>query len=283
MEDQYIESERSTDVDEMEVVEDNLQKPNIFNKYLPFYDTIKRQGYELFDEIRENLSRVIQLRELRPGFSHWSSKLQRFISLYGLYFTKADHIKLIQLYISILSIPDLDFSHVKTCFDMLYDLMRLVFSSTTHVRSYHSFTDSRLERPASSPEMTWQSIGVSSMPGPKSFSTITMNRIHWSPCQRRSLSLLLIECWCRQIFVEISRILYSIAFDIAVRISLPRRPKRFSMSFDPLSVRSIRHSRIRCVFSNCSCLFICRQTCTNKDSSMKLQPVQCVSSSRTFV
>ena len=148
MDDQIIESERSTDVDEMEVLEDNLQKPNIFNKYLPFYETIKRQGYELYDEIRENLSRVIQLRELRPGFSHWSSKLQRFISLYGLYFTKADHIKLIQLYISILSIPDLDFSHVKTCFDMLYDLMRLVFSKRTRLPFHRSFSDWFLERPA---------------------------------------------------------------------------------------------------------------------------------------
>jgi len=127
MDDQQIESERSTDVDEMEISDDNLQKPNIFNKYLPFNDSIKQQGYDLFEEIRENLSRIIQLRELRPGFSHWSSKLQRFISLYGLYFTKTDHIKLIHLYLSILTINDLDFSHVKTCFDMLYDLMRFKF------------------------------------------------------------------------------------------------------------------------------------------------------------
>ncbi|CAF3512541.1 unnamed protein product, partial [Rotaria sordida] len=124
MDDQQIESERDTDIDEIEVAEDNLQKPNIFNKYLPFYDSIKQQGYELFEEIRENLSRIIQLRELRPGFSHWSSKLQRFMSHYGLYFTKIDHIKTINLYISVLTIEDLDFSHVKTCFDMLYDLTR---------------------------------------------------------------------------------------------------------------------------------------------------------------
>ncbi|CAF3831402.1 unnamed protein product, partial [Adineta steineri] len=124
MDDQQIESERSTDVDEMDTSEDNLQKPNIFNKYLPFNDSIKRQGYDFFEEIKENISRIIQLRELRPGFSHWSSKLQRFMSLYGLHFTKVDHIKLIHLYLSVLSIDDLDFSHVKTCFDMLYDLMR---------------------------------------------------------------------------------------------------------------------------------------------------------------
>ncbi|CAF4314779.1 unnamed protein product [Rotaria socialis] len=122
--DDPIESERSTDIDEMDISEDNLQKPNIFNKYLPFYDSVKRQGYDSLDEIRENLSRIIQLRELRPGFSHWSSKLQRFMSHYGLYFTKIDHIKIINLYVAVLTIEDLDFSHVKTCFDMLYDLTR---------------------------------------------------------------------------------------------------------------------------------------------------------------
>ena len=126
MDDQQIESERSTDADEIEISCDNLQKPNIFNKYVPFYDSINRQSYDLFGEIRENLSCIIQLRELRPGFSHWSSKLQRFLSHYGLNFTKVDHIKLIQFYISILTIEDLDFSHVKTCFDMLYELTKFV-------------------------------------------------------------------------------------------------------------------------------------------------------------
>lgn len=147
MDELQIESERSTDVDEMEIEDENLQKPNIFNKYLPFYDSIKRQGYELFDEIKENLSRVIQLRELRPGFSHWSSKLQRFMSLYGLYFTKADHIKLIQLYLSVLSIKDLDFSHVKTCFDMLYDLMKFVAQFRSNDSSLVSFVPFVLEKP----------------------------------------------------------------------------------------------------------------------------------------
>ncbi|CAF0736207.1 unnamed protein product [Didymodactylos carnosus] len=117
---QMVESDSSADEDEQK----KLQKPNIFNKYLPYYENIKKQGFDSFNEICENLSRIIQLRELRPGFSHWSSKLQRFISLYGYYFTKEEHLRLVDFYLSILSIKDLDYSHVKTCFDMLYDLMR---------------------------------------------------------------------------------------------------------------------------------------------------------------
>jgi hypothetical protein len=106
--------------------EEKLQKPNVYNTFLPFYGTVKQQSRESFQEICENLSRIIQLRELRPGFPLWSSKLQQFISLYGYAFTKSDHLKLIHLYISVLSIPNLNYSNAKTSFDILDELLRLV-------------------------------------------------------------------------------------------------------------------------------------------------------------
>ncbi|CAF4633945.1 unnamed protein product, partial [Rotaria sp. Silwood2] len=75
-----------------EVSDNDLQKPNIYNQYLPYYESIKRQSLESFEEICENLSRLIQSQELQPGFPLWSSKLQNFISLYGFSFTKSNHI-----------------------------------------------------------------------------------------------------------------------------------------------------------------------------------------------
>jgi len=121
-----IDDKRIMDVGELEKYDDQLQKPNVYNKYIPFYELIKQQGFELLNEIRENLSRTIQLADFEPGFSFWSNKLERFISLYGFHFTKNIHLKLIQFYLSILSIPDLNYSNVKICFDMLHVLMRLV-------------------------------------------------------------------------------------------------------------------------------------------------------------
>ncbi|CAF2908164.1 unnamed protein product, partial [Rotaria sp. Silwood2] len=102
---------------------DNFQKPNIYNKFLPFYETVKQQSLDSFQEICENLSRIIQLRELRPGFPLWSSKLQQFISLYGFCFIKSDHLKLINLYLSVLTIPNLNYSNAKTCFDIIDELL----------------------------------------------------------------------------------------------------------------------------------------------------------------
>ncbi len=81
----------------------------------------------LFDEIRENLSHTIQLGELEPGFTIWSNKLKRFVARYGFNFTKVDHLKLINFYLSILSITNLNYLSVEICFDMLYGLMRFVF------------------------------------------------------------------------------------------------------------------------------------------------------------
>ncbi|CAF4504295.1 unnamed protein product, partial [Rotaria socialis] len=102
---------------------DNFQKPNVYNKFLPFHDAVHQQSLQSFKEICENISRIIQLRELRPGFPLWSSKLQQFISLYGLCFTKSDHLKFIHLYLSVLSVPDLNYSNAKTCFDILDELL----------------------------------------------------------------------------------------------------------------------------------------------------------------
>jgi hypothetical protein len=111
-----------------QMIRDNkLQKANIYNKYLPFHEYIEQQGFQLFDEIRENLSRTIQLDELHPGFAVWSRELKRFMSLYGFYFTKIDHIKLINFYLSVLSITELNYDYVEICLDMLHDLLGFVF------------------------------------------------------------------------------------------------------------------------------------------------------------
>ena len=106
----------------------DLQKPNIYNKYTPFDEFINQQASAKFEEIRENLSRSIQLGEFEPGFSIWSMKLTRFISRYGFHFNKTDHLKLVNLYLSILSTADLNYRDVELCFDVLSELLRLVSS-----------------------------------------------------------------------------------------------------------------------------------------------------------
>lgn len=113
----------------MEETDDiKLQKPTFYNQYLPFNESVSQRGSTWFKEIRENLSRTIQMGELRPGFAIWSHELHQFLSIHGFYFTKVEHLKLIDLYLSVLSITDLNYSDVQVCLDRLYDLLRFVFT-----------------------------------------------------------------------------------------------------------------------------------------------------------
>ena len=104
----------------------NIQQANIYNKYTPICDSIKKQAPNMFDEIKSHLSRLIQFGEIECGFSFWSNKLADFITLYGFYFTKTDHIKLVNYYIFILTIDNLNYTHVRTCFNQLRLLLRFV-------------------------------------------------------------------------------------------------------------------------------------------------------------
>jgi hypothetical protein len=128
-----IDSKRMINTESQMAFDNNLQKPNIYNKFSPFYEFINEQSSMLFDEIRENLSRTIQLGELEPGFTIWSNKLKDFVIFYGFNFTKIDHLKLINFYLSVLSIPDLNYRYVDTCLDMLSVLLRFVYLNLTPI------------------------------------------------------------------------------------------------------------------------------------------------------
>ena len=67
MDNDSIDRNKNKNMDKQVIHDNNLQKPKIYNKYLPFHEFIEQQGYKLFDEIRENLSRTIQLGELHPA------------------------------------------------------------------------------------------------------------------------------------------------------------------------------------------------------------------------
>ncbi|CAF0813651.1 unnamed protein product [Adineta steineri] len=112
--------ERNADIDD----DDSLQKPNIYLQYLPHSELIPKQAHASFEEIRKNLSRTIQVSEFQPGFTLWTRKLKEFMSLYGFYFTKINHVKLIKFYLSIISTIDISYSVAQICFESLMDLLK---------------------------------------------------------------------------------------------------------------------------------------------------------------
>lgn len=118
------ESEEENQVSLFEMDQSNLVDENLYNKSNPFRDYLKEQGPILFDEIRENLFRCVQLEEFGQIFSIWTKKLKDFLVLFRLHFTKNDHLKLIHLYLSILSMNNIPIENIKESFDILYNLLK---------------------------------------------------------------------------------------------------------------------------------------------------------------
>ncbi|XP_042231597.1 proteasome activator complex subunit 4-like isoform X2 [Homarus americanus] len=73
------------------------QKQVIYNKLLPYKEHIGKEILEQICDIKENLSKAVILRDIRPGCIHWVAKLSRFVKLYGMCFSKEDHICLVKL------------------------------------------------------------------------------------------------------------------------------------------------------------------------------------------
>jgi len=84
------------------------QKEIVYNKLLPYGAEMDAESTNWFAEIKANLGKSIALRELRPGIVTWSSRLNKYIRLYGLKFPKADQISLIKLLYSFITTPGLE-------------------------------------------------------------------------------------------------------------------------------------------------------------------------------
>ena len=52
----------------------NLQKVDIFVQQLPYFDRIKANAFQAFDDIKANISHSLILNEIRPGFVHWTNR-----------------------------------------------------------------------------------------------------------------------------------------------------------------------------------------------------------------
>lgn len=89
------------DLRKMEEISSDLgfkpQKQVVYNKLLPYHEHLDREILEQICDIKENLAKAVILRDIRPGCIHWASKLTRFVKLYGLCFTKEDHILLVKM------------------------------------------------------------------------------------------------------------------------------------------------------------------------------------------
>ncbi|XP_048486309.1 proteasome activator complex subunit 4 isoform X4 [Plutella xylostella] len=142
------------------------QKEILINTLLPYADQLDDESTRLFQQIKENLAKAVMLREMKPACGVWTARLMKFLRIYGLKFSKEDHIALVKLVYELVLIPDLEPSKIHkfaTLFIMLtkkrylitpdeltlpwrplYLMGKKIFDkSRTHIGMYHYLTPRR--------------------------------------------------------------------------------------------------------------------------------------------
>ncbi|XP_059053279.1 proteasome activator complex subunit 4-like [Achroia grisella] len=84
------------------------QKEILTNYLLPYVDELDEESQKFLEQVKTNLAKAIILREMKPACGVWSSRLMKYIRIYGLKFSKEDHIAFIKLAYELMLIPDLE-------------------------------------------------------------------------------------------------------------------------------------------------------------------------------
>ncbi|XP_078505604.1 proteasome activator complex subunit 4 isoform X2 [Lissotriton helveticus] len=100
------------------------QKEIVYNQLLPYAGCLESESQQLLHNIKENLGRAVQLRELWPGVLVWTRKLSTYIRLYGRKFSKEDHVLFVKLLYELVTIPKLEISMMQGFSRMLVNLLK---------------------------------------------------------------------------------------------------------------------------------------------------------------
>ncbi|XP_020294665.1 proteasome activator complex subunit 4A-like, partial [Pseudomyrmex gracilis] len=100
------------------------QKELRYTKLLPFKDQLEKESLEWLVRIKENLGRSVMLREIEPACVFWTKQLYMYIEVYGLMFSKEDHIIFAKLMYEIITIPKVNASVMLKCTKVLKALLK---------------------------------------------------------------------------------------------------------------------------------------------------------------
>lgn len=100
------------------------QKESTYCRLLPYADVLDKESNEFLAEIKENLAKSVQLRDIKIGTSHWGVQLTKYIQLYGFKFSKEDHLHFVHLMYQLTTTPKMEYSLVQKFAGVLCALLK---------------------------------------------------------------------------------------------------------------------------------------------------------------
>ncbi|KAG7492479.1 hypothetical protein MATL_G00015050 [Megalops atlanticus] len=100
------------------------QKEIVYNSLLPYADKLDKESNDILAQIKGNLARAVQARELWPGVLFWTRKLSTYIRLYGRKFSREDHVLFIKLLYELVTMPRLEISMMQGFARLLITLLK---------------------------------------------------------------------------------------------------------------------------------------------------------------
>uniref|UniRef100_A0A671S8A7 Proteasome activator complex subunit 4A-like n=1 Tax=Sinocyclocheilus anshuiensis TaxID=1608454 RepID=A0A671S8A7_9TELE len=100
------------------------QKNIVYNELLPYKDKLDEESNEFLAQIKGNLGRAVQLREIWPGVLFWTRKLSTYMRLYGRKFSKEEHVHFVKLLYELVTIPKLEISMMQSFARLLITLLK---------------------------------------------------------------------------------------------------------------------------------------------------------------
>jgi len=109
------------------------------NRWLPYNQHLDKEAAEWFATVKANLARCLAMRDIRPGFitwttrlnkyfkvilSHWLTSSSRYMRFYNFHFPLEDHVTLVKLYFDFCMQPDLEPWLVNKSAAILVSLLR---------------------------------------------------------------------------------------------------------------------------------------------------------------
>lgn len=109
------------------VVEENelnfkAQFINIYNQHLPYGSSLNSEALEYLKKIKSNISLSLFFNEYQS--LSWTCELKSYLTLYGFYFPKEDHIFFIKALLKLILVPYLESSTVCSIASVLILLMK---------------------------------------------------------------------------------------------------------------------------------------------------------------